>query len=244
MNSSLTGQFLRWGTFRSAKTDGQFLPNLIFTPFTKVASAHPSINYFQIFLVSYDFIDETGLQPYIHMKILENVSVFIWQTIQKCQLFFETLGREALKNDRIAYRNPQRGMLPEQAPERNLLAKSGERLRGVPHPYGTAMVTDVVGQRPSRPQLCEGRVGGSGAWNRTHSLGTNISGRGGGGGGRRSFSRRGTRAAGAERGVRPRLDMKTEFCESINWIKNVFPFLVNQTLHKNNLSLTHGMMSL
>ena len=42
------------GTSRLAKMDSQFLRSLIFTPLTKVASAHRSINPFQIFIISYD----------------------------------------------------------------------------------------------------------------------------------------------------------------------------------------------
>ena len=84
INSSHHQQFVRWGTFRSAKTDSQFLRNLIFTPFTKVASAHPSMNYFQICWCH--MIDETFSHTYI-WTFSENVSVFIWQTIHKCQLF-------------------------------------------------------------------------------------------------------------------------------------------------------------
>ena len=46
---------------------------------------------FSKLLVSYDRWD---LQPSIHMKISRKfVTVFIWQTIKKCQLFFETPGR-------------------------------------------------------------------------------------------------------------------------------------------------------
>ena len=56
-------QFLLWGTSRSAKLDNQSLRNLIFIPFTKVASAHPSMNYFQI--VWCDMIDETLSHPYM-----------------------------------------------------------------------------------------------------------------------------------------------------------------------------------
>ena len=74
----------------------QFLRNLIFTSFTKVASAHPSINYFQIFWCH--MIDETFSHSYI-WTFPENVSVFIWQTIQKCQLFFETPGINTHETD-------------------------------------------------------------------------------------------------------------------------------------------------
>ena len=85
INSSHHRKFLRWGIFRSAKTDSQFLRNLIFTPFTKVASAHPSINYFQIL-----WCHRWDLEPYILMKISQKCfTVFIWRTIQKCQLFLD-----------------------------------------------------------------------------------------------------------------------------------------------------------
>ena len=57
VNSPYHRQFLRWGTSRSAKMSSQILRNLIFIPLTKVASAHRSINYFQIFLVSYEEIN-------------------------------------------------------------------------------------------------------------------------------------------------------------------------------------------
>ena len=63
INSSDHQQFLCWGTSRSAKMDSQFLRNLIFIPFTKVASAHPSMNYFQTFWCH--MIDDTFSHPYI-----------------------------------------------------------------------------------------------------------------------------------------------------------------------------------
>ena len=69
----------------------QFLHNLISIPFTKVASAHPSMNYFQIFLVSYDRWD---LQPSIHMKISRKCFTFSYLAdYSKVSTFFlETLG--------------------------------------------------------------------------------------------------------------------------------------------------------
>ena len=63
INSPYLRQFLRWGTSRSAKIYSQFLRNLIFIPFTKVASAFPSINNFQICWCH--MIDETFSHPYI-----------------------------------------------------------------------------------------------------------------------------------------------------------------------------------
>ena len=51
------------GVSRSAKMDSQFLRNLIFIPLTKVASAHRSIHFFQMFLCH--MIDETFSHPYI-----------------------------------------------------------------------------------------------------------------------------------------------------------------------------------
>ena len=63
INSSHHRQFLLWGTSRLAKMDNQFLRNLIFIPFTKVASAHPRMNYFQICWCH--MIDETFSHPCI-----------------------------------------------------------------------------------------------------------------------------------------------------------------------------------
>ena len=89
INSSHHRQFLRCGTFRSAKADSQFLRNLIFIPFTNVASAHPSISYFQIF--GCRMIDETFSHTW---TFSENVSHFLFGRLFKSvNFFFETPGR-------------------------------------------------------------------------------------------------------------------------------------------------------
>ena len=89
MNSSDRQQFLRWGTSRSAQMDSQFLRNLIFTPLTKVASAHPSINYFQIFLCH----DRWDFQPSINMKISRKCKKKkIFGRLLKSVNILETLG--------------------------------------------------------------------------------------------------------------------------------------------------------
>ena len=86
---------IRWETSRSAKLDSQFLRNLIFKPLTKVASTHPSINYFQIFWCH--MIDETFSHPYI-WKIPQNVSHFSFGRLFKSVKFFETLGIHTKKS--------------------------------------------------------------------------------------------------------------------------------------------------
>ena len=89
-HSSHHRQFLLWGTSRLAKMDNQFLGNLIFIPFTKVASAHPSMNYFQISWCH--MINQTFSHPYIY-KFLENVSHFLFGRLFKgvnfSPLFFQ-----------------------------------------------------------------------------------------------------------------------------------------------------------
>ena len=76
------------GTSRSTKLDSQFLRNLIFIPIGKCSRKH---KLFSALLVSYDRWD---LEPSIHIKKIPKMfHIFFWQTIQKCQLFFETLGR-------------------------------------------------------------------------------------------------------------------------------------------------------
>ena len=74
INSSHHRQFLRWGAFHSAKTDSRLLRNLIFIPFTKVASTHSSIKYFQN-LWCY-MIDETFSHTYL-WKFPKKVSQFL-----------------------------------------------------------------------------------------------------------------------------------------------------------------------
>ena len=70
--------------------DSQFLRNLIFIPLTKVASAHQSINYFQIFWCH--MIDETFSHRYI-WKFPKNISHFSFGRLFKSvNFFFETLG--------------------------------------------------------------------------------------------------------------------------------------------------------
>ena len=63
INSSHYWQFLRWGAFHSAKTDSRLLRNLIFIPFTKVASTHSSMKYFQICWCH--MVDETLSHTYL-----------------------------------------------------------------------------------------------------------------------------------------------------------------------------------
>ena len=74
INSSHHRQFLRWGAFHSAKTDGWLFRNLIFTPFTKVGSTHSSMKYFQIFWCH--MIDETFSHIYL-WKFSKKVSQFL-----------------------------------------------------------------------------------------------------------------------------------------------------------------------
>ena len=78
------------GTSRSAKMDSQFLRNLIFIPFTKVASAHPSITQFQIFRCH--MIDETFSHPtYDNFPKMCHI-MFYLAHYSKVSIFFETPG--------------------------------------------------------------------------------------------------------------------------------------------------------
>ena len=70
INSSHHRQFLRWGAFHSAKTDSRLLHNLIFIPFTKVASTHSSIKYFQIFTIESNYI---WCSPLFLFSLLYNI---------------------------------------------------------------------------------------------------------------------------------------------------------------------------
>ena len=67
---------------KKAKMDSQILCNLILIPFTKVASAHPSMSYFQIVGCH----NRWDLQPSIHNP--ENVSHFLFGRIFKSVNFF------------------------------------------------------------------------------------------------------------------------------------------------------------
>ena len=85
INSSHHRQFLRWGAFHSAKTDSRLLRNLIFIPFTKVASTHSSIKYFQISWCH--MIDETFSQTYL-WKFSKKVSQFLIGRLSKVSTFY------------------------------------------------------------------------------------------------------------------------------------------------------------
>ena len=90
INSSDHQQFLCWGTSRSAKWNTQFLRSLIFIPFTKEASAHPSMNYFQICWCH--MIDETSI-IHTYVNFSKMFHIFLFGTIFKSvNFFFETLG--------------------------------------------------------------------------------------------------------------------------------------------------------
>ena len=75
------------GTSRSAKMDSQFLRNIICIPLTKVASAHPSINNFQISWCH--MIDDTVSHPYKNFP--KFFHIFYLADYSKVSTFFETL---------------------------------------------------------------------------------------------------------------------------------------------------------
>ena len=85
----------------SANMGSQFLSNLpvIFISLTKVASAHPSINYFQIFRCHTCMIDETF--KFNHPKIWKyHIFSYLADYIQKCQLFFRHSVAQRTVDDR------------------------------------------------------------------------------------------------------------------------------------------------
>ena len=85
INSSHHRQFLRWGTSHSAKCTANFCATYNAHTLYKSGQCSPMHILFSNCWVSYDRWD---FQPSIHMEITRNfVSYFIWQTIQKCQLF-------------------------------------------------------------------------------------------------------------------------------------------------------------